>query len=156
MTSGPENGLPAGLPAPIMLADPHDGIVPHKYVAIARRQVCMCCGAKHEWSELYAWTSMRPQWGVGPAVRNLRHLDWPKYRLPIEQVSVRRDEYIPFCHKCYQPSLDQTPFLKEPPPVDAAKVLRIPPKTEPSVAKPNAAKPSSKSKSTDTLMELLK
>lgn len=145
-----------GLPAPIYMADAHDGMVPHAYVAIARRQRCTCCGKTNEWSELYAWTSMRPNWGQGPAVRNLRRLDWPKYNLPIQQIPIKKVEEIPFCHSCYQPSLANTPYIKEPPANDPAKILRIPPKPDP--AKPTVAKPkaSSTRKTTDALMEMLK
>src|SRR5262245_12639677 len=110
------------VPHPITASDAHEGIVPHLYLIMRRSQHCECCGATHTWSELYAQTFMRANWGYGKPIVNLRKLDSPpKYNLPIELRSTP-PVMIPFCHSCNEPTLSHAnPPLLEPPP--GAKVV---------------------------------
>jgi len=105
------------VPHPIWSSDPHEGIAPHLYVIMQRSQRCTCCGHTHSWSELYAQTFMRANWGYGKPIVNLRKLEGPpKYNLPIELRSTPTVS-IPFCHACNEPTLAHAnPPLPEPPP----------------------------------------
>jgi len=114
---------PTPTPAPHLpkvLADPHKDILPHRYVVHVRRQICTHCQSMHEYSELYAKTHMRSQWGH-KYVTNLRPLDQPKYDLPIEVVNLEIQK-VPLCHECVsQTMLSHLPT----PPVPDAPPLRL-------------------------------
>jgi hypothetical protein len=140
------------VPFPIMSTDANDPI-PHKYISIKRSQECACCHLTHEWCELYSYTELKSTMGY-KRVQNLRALDWPKYRLPIEQWEDENTVLIPFCHDCNEPSLMNSADMLDPPP-QLREVLHIyapPPKPTP-VKQPKAAKPP---KPVDTLMDMLK
>jgi hypothetical protein len=140
------------LPFPIMSTDPNDPI-PHKYISIKRSQECACCHLTHEWCEIYSYTELKSTLGY-KRVQNLRALDWPKYRLPIEQWEDEETRLIPFCHDCHEPSLMNSADMLDPPPV-RHEVLHIyePPakaRPEPKAKQPKSPKP------VDTLMDMLK
>lgn len=136
-------------PAPITCPDPHDNLVPDRYVVIARRQTCSCCKQTHEWSELYAWVHTKSHLGYRN-ISNLRRIDWPRYNVPVQQVPVARDEQVPFCHSCHEPSLAHNPSMLDPP-RQTAQVIGL----APAPAKPYTTKPSTVTKGLDALVELL-
>jgi hypothetical protein len=108
------------MPAPITMAKPHEGLIPHSYIAVRKSQRCLCCGNYTEWSEVYSRTLVKSttesSWGRKFGVF-LRRLDAFKYRLPLEQ-SIGPHEEIPFCHKCYKPSLEHNYDVLDPPRAD--------------------------------------
>lgn len=136
-------------------AESKDPLPPQKYVVIERRQHCSCCGSDHEWSELFSWTVLPSRLGVSKGATHLKSIDWPRYRIPIERRFADRTKLIPFCHKCYEPSLEHNYSLLDPPPIDSKRVLNFP------VASPvvsTASKPKTKPApaSADDLEELLR
>jgi hypothetical protein len=96
------------------MAPANTGPIPTKYVSIKRTQQCVCCNRVHEWCELYAYTELRSTLGY-KRVENLRHLEWPKYRIPIEQWEDTKCTVLPFCHACNQPSLMNSRDMIDPP-----------------------------------------
>ena len=141
-----------GVPFPIHLADPHDGTIPIRYVSLKRTQECSCCGRVHEWCELYAHHELKSTLGY-KRVTHWRRLDWPKYRLPIEQLEDETTTLIPFCHDCNEPSLMNSADMLDPPPAITTPLHIIEPTTK-TATKPKA---SAKPKATvDDLMEMLK
>lgn len=112
---------------------------PTCYMVFEHRQHCVCCGSDHSWSELYAYSPVQAKWGFGKTVTNLKAIFWPKYRLPIQQVRASSTKRIPFCHKCFVPSLEHSYELLDPPMPESHKVVgfgkpepKPEPKTEPS------------------------
>lgn len=89
-------------PLPITSAPAADKVLPHAYVIWKKSQRCLTCQALHEWSELYAKTNLRSNWGK-KYVTNLRpirdRLD-VQYNLPIE-IIVWEPATILFCHICH-------------------------------------------------------
>ena len=143
------------VPHPIHLADAHSDIAPHKYVIIERKQRCDCCGAVHSWSEVYALTYIRSRLEVGKYVTNLRHVDQPKYRLPIEQLRATKVARVPFCHGCFHPTLEHTNGLLEPETPDPNKVLGS--SFKPTVVEaPKAARPKTRRHTVDDILEMFK
>lgn len=123
---------------------------PVKYLIVQRAQRCTCCGSHHEWSELYSWNPLPARIGMGKIATHLRSIFWPKYRLPVEKIPLRKVDRIPFCHECHQPSLEHSFELLDPPPVPAklyavvsgAQEVRSTPSVAPvksGVAKPKAS-----------------
>ena len=143
--------------APIYLAGAHEGIVPHRYVAIERKQRCECCHNIHTWTECYALTYMRSSLGMGKYVSNLRPVDYVKYRLPIEQVRATKVDRVPFCHACLSPTLMQTgdPLLDPPPaqPPPPEHVVGVKIK---SPSKPKTTKPKPEPRKTMSMAQFLK
>ena len=141
------------VPFPLMSTDANDPI-PHKYVSIKRTQECACCHLIHEWCEVYSYTELRSTMGY-KRVQNLRALNWPKYRLPIEQWEDETTVLIPFCHDCNEPSLMNSANMLDPPPTEHRSVLHLyspPPKAKPSKRPAQSRSP----KPVDTLMDMLK
>lgn len=112
--------LTGSMPHPITQARPHEGLIPHSYIAVRKSQRCLCCGHYAEWSEVYSKTLVRhtteTAWGRKFGIF-LRRLDHFMYRLPLEQQAGPHEE-IPFCHRCYKPSLDHNYELLDPPKAD--------------------------------------
>src|SRR5215475_6436412 len=105
---------PKEVPHPLWMNDAHQGVIPTKYISIKRTQACACCNRVHEWCELYAYTELRSTLGYR-RVENLRRLEWPKYRLPIEQWEDTKCTVLPFCHDCNEPSLMNSRDMLDPP-----------------------------------------
>jgi hypothetical protein len=147
------------VPHPITNSDPHEGIIPHLYLIMQRSQHCVCCGSTHTWSELYAQTFMRANWGYGKPITNLRKLDGPpRYNLPIE-LRATPSVSIPFCHSCNEPTLAHAnPPLAEPPPgakvvIGASTLSQVEPRER---AKPKPASKPGRRLTSAQLAELLK
>lgn len=126
---------------PITMAPPHRDVLPHAYVIRVRQQLCKCCGALSQFSELYAKTHLRSQLGVGKYITNLRPLmpEGPLYDLPIEREFFPPTE-TPFCHNCHEPSLHDLPQL--PPQPDHLRIVGGP--NDPPAAAKAAAKSTAK------------
>lgn len=143
------------MPAPVVMARPHEGLIPQSYVAVRKSQRCLCCGATHEWSEVYSKTQIRhttdTAWGRKYATI-LRRLDAFKYRLPLEQKQGPHEEIL-FCHRCYQPSLDHNYEVLDPPKADVipgpGNLTSGEPKAKPSA--PGSARPATLDKLLDMM-----
>lgn len=145
------------VPHPIHLADPHTGIVPSKYISIKRTQACACCNRVHEWCELYAYSEMKSTLGF-KRVENLRKLDWPKYRLPIEQWEDTKCHILPFCHDCNEPSLMNSRDMLDPPPPVRLHIVGTPQSPKPAddrIQAPKTPTPKAEKRSVDALMDLI-
>lgn len=149
------------MPAPITQAPPHEGLIPHTYVAVRKSQFCLCCHRTHVWTECYAKTHIRSSnesaWGRKYGT-NLRKLDAPRYRLPIEQQRGPH-ETIPFCHACYRPTLDDPTLLEPPAPKADWNVLLwrgTGLEQKPEAKPPTKAKPKRPTASLDDLEDMLR
>ena len=86
---------------PVLLADPHKDVVPTSYVIQVTTSQCVACGHIGQSCETYARTWMKGQWGK--PFSNMRPLDKPKYKLPIERI-MRPIVRVPFCDHCQNPN----------------------------------------------------
>lgn len=83
-------------------------LIPLSYVIIKKSQQCLCCGAKHEFTELYLKSRAHSRF-FSRSVLNLHRLDRaPQWNLPIETVPQKRED-LPFCHSCNEPTLNDLP-----------------------------------------------
>ena len=149
--------LQGSMPFPIVQARSHEGLIPHSYVAVRKSQRCLCCGAYSEWSEVYSKTLVRSTtesaWGRKYGTF-LRKLDLFQYRLPLEQ-KIGPHEEIPFCHRCFRPTLDHNYSLLDPPRAD---VLPGPGNLDSPKAKPSAlgeTKPKARPATLDKLLDMM-
>jgi len=100
---------------------------PHAYIIHKKRQLCTTCSSLHEWSEIYAKTSLRSNWGH-KSVTNLRPIRSRNdvlYNLPIEVITFEPQTVL-FCHVCHDTESDHGGILRHLPP-PPAKPLTSPP-----------------------------
>lgn len=103
-------------------------LIPLSYVIIKKSQQCLCCGAKHEFTELYLKSRAHSHY-FHKSVLNLHRLDRkPQWNLPIETVSQKRED-LPFCHSCNLPTLNDLPPPPRPEPTRAPfTIVQTPPR----------------------------
>lgn len=136
---------------PVFLADPHKDITPTSYVIQVTTSQCLSCGYIGQSCETFARTWLKGQWGK--PYSNMRPLDKPKYRLPIERIT-RPTIQVPFCDHCQDPNKATTglPY----PPADKLSSVHV---GASFAASPAAATPkpkTTKKLSTTTTDDLLK